>query len=418
MPKNPILNFKQFSGVFEDDVNSPSVTETGKSIDIIIQIFFEMYGTIVTRIGGYKEVIKDMQAIADGATEKRGNLMVAAIKKISDLALKKNPDYKEALDLYEKSVKELKSAYDKIVAEDKSQTIGISKRIKDTIISYLQYLTTTVKNTKLPVEPKEEEAKNESFYYYESLLEKKDLYTKERISAIKKIIPLKAKTEDLSLKSLFPEVKIKAKAALKKYNEIIKSLQDDASFETKKKAERYKEIEDYRLKVAEIENEINSLLSSAIVKHGIRKEINDIVKKSIEFLISAVTKTKEIDDSIAKKQELSKEEETAGEEKKGDTEKEEEKEYKEVKVGDKGESTVKPVQQRLNDILPPDFKIEDDGIYGKNTKKAIERVIPLLKLAGSLSDDFKLDSNKITPEIQKAMDEYIKKLPQLKKELF
>ena len=226
MPKNPILNFKQFSGVFEDDVNSPSVTETGKSIDIIIQIFFEMYGTIVTRIGGYKEVIKDMQAIADGATEKRGNLMVAAIKKISDLALKKNPDYKEALDLYEKSVKELKSAYDKIVAEDKSQTIGISKRIKDTIISYLQYLTTTVKNTKLPVEPKEEEAKNESFYYYESLLEKKDLYTKERISAIKKIIPLKAKTEDLSLKSLFPEVKIKAKAALKKYNEIIKSLRD------------------------------------------------------------------------------------------------------------------------------------------------------------------------------------------------
>ena len=70
MPKNPILNFRQFTGVFEDDVNPASITETGKSIDIIIQVFFEIYGTIVTRIGGYKEVIKDLQGVSDASSYK------------------------------------------------------------------------------------------------------------------------------------------------------------------------------------------------------------------------------------------------------------------------------------------------------------------------------------------------------------
>ena len=103
---------------------------------------------------------------------------------------------------------------------------------------------------------------------------------------------------------------------------------------------------------------------------------------------------------------------------KKEEEKKEEKEYKEVKAGDKGEDTVKPVQKKLNEILPEDFKIVDDGKYGDKTKKALERIIPLLKISGAIPDDYKLDTSKITVEIQKAMDEYIKKLPELKKQLF
>lgn len=414
MPKNPILNFRQFTGVFEDDVNTASINETGKSIDIIIQVFFEIYGSVVTRIGGYKEAVKDLQGIADSPSDKRGTLMVSTIEKISELVLKKNPDYKEALDLYLKSVKELKSAYDKIISEDKSQTIGISKRIKDTIISYLQYLISNVKNTKLPEE--KEEAKNESEYYSEFLLEKKDLYTKERISIIKRILPLKSKAQDLSLKSLFPEVKIKAKNAFKKYEAIVKILQDDSFFDSKKKAERFKEIEDSNFKVIEIENDLNTLLSSTIVKYGIRKEINDLVKKSIQSLTSANIKVKESDDRIAKKIEVKKDGEKESEPEKG--EKGEEKEYEEIKSGDKNEEKLKPVQKTINEILPEEFKIKDDGVYGSGTKKALERIIPLLKITKSIPEDFKLDPNKITPELQKAMDEYIKKLPELKKQLF
>ena len=216
--------------------------------------------------------------------------MVDAIKKVSDLVLKKNPGYKESLDIYSKSAKELKSAYDKIILEDKSQAIGISKRIKDTIISYLQYLVSTVKNTKLPVVQKEEEAKNENLDYSGFLLEKKDLYTTERISTIKRILPLKARAEELSLKSVFPEIKNKAKSALKKYNDIIKTLQDDSVFDSKKRVDRIKEIEDSGFKVTEIENDLNSLLSSTVVKYGIKKEINDLVKKSIEYLTLQIQK--------------------------------------------------------------------------------------------------------------------------------
>jgi hypothetical protein len=416
MSKKPILNFKQFSGIFEDDVESATITEANKSMDIVLRIFFEIYGTIATRIGGYKDVTKDLKLVSDAATDKRGEVMVQAIDKISKLALEKNSNFKEALDLYKKSTLELKGAYDKIIAEDKSQSIGISKRIKDSIITYLEYLIANVKNTALPKE--EAEAKNESFQYLgEFLFEKKDLYVKERTSLIKSIIPLKSKSDELAFKSVFPEIKNKAKAHSKKYSEIIKSLQNDTYFEGKKKSERFKEIEDFRFKITEIENEMNSLLSSTIIKYGIKKEINDLVKKSLDTLVKANLKLKETEDSISKKLELSKEGEEE-EVKKEEVKKEEDKkEYSDLKSGDKKEE-VKETQKKINEIIPKDFKVEEDGDYGKKTEESLSKIIPLLKISGVLPDDFKLDTKKITPELQKAMDEYIKKLPELKKQLF
>jgi hypothetical protein len=418
MSKKPILNFKQFSGIFEDDVESATITEANKSMDIVLRIFFEIYGTIATRIGGYKDVTKDLKLVSDASTDKRGEVMVQAIDKISKLAFEKNSNFKEALDLYKKSVLELKNAYDKIIAEDKSQSIGISKRIKDSIITYLEYLIANVKNTALPKE--EAEAKNESFQYLgEFLFEKKDLYVKERTSLIKSIIPLKSKSDELAFKSVFPEIKNKAKAHSKKYSGIIKSLQDDTYFEGKKKSERFKEIEDFRFKITEIENEMNSLLSSTIIKYGIKKEINDLVKKSLDTLVKANLKLKETEDSISKKLELSKEPEEEKEEvKKEETDKgESKKEYTDLKSGDKKEE-VKETQKKINEIIPKDFKVDEDGDYGKKTEESLNKIVPLLKISGVLPDDFKLDTKKITPELQKAMDEYIKKLPELKKQLF
>jgi hypothetical protein len=98
MQKKSVLNFRQFRGIFEDDKETSEQGSQLKAIDLVINIFFEIYGTIVTRIGGYNDAIKDYQAIADSENEKRGDLMIQAINKISDLALKKNTNLKDYIE--------------------------------------------------------------------------------------------------------------------------------------------------------------------------------------------------------------------------------------------------------------------------------------------------------------------------------
>jgi hypothetical protein len=122
--QKPILKFNHFSGLFEEDESSGNSAQI-KAIDIIINTFFEMYGMIVTRIGGYREGVKDYQAIANSENEKRGELMVSTIEKISRLVEQKKPELKGVLGEYKKSMDLLRQAYDKILVEDKGQLINI-----------------------------------------------------------------------------------------------------------------------------------------------------------------------------------------------------------------------------------------------------------------------------------------------------
>ena len=142
MQKKSVLNFRQFRGIFEDDGVSAEGVQL-KSIDVVINIFFEIYGVIVTRIGQYKDAVADYQAISNSENEKRGELMVQTINKISDLVIKRTPELKNSMDEYKKSMEFLKQAYDKILAEDKGQLLNIKKKIKDMIISYLDNLYRT-----------------------------------------------------------------------------------------------------------------------------------------------------------------------------------------------------------------------------------------------------------------------------------
>jgi tetratricopeptide (TPR) repeat protein len=289
MQKKSVLNFRQFSGIFEDD-EAPAEGVQMKSIDVVMNIFFEIYGVIVTRIGQYKDAVADYQAISNSENDKRGELMVQTINKISDLVVKRTPELKSSMDEYKKSMEFLKQAYDKILAEDKGQLLNIKKKIKDMIISYLDNLVSNVKNTKVP----ELEKKNESLEYIGDLLLEKDLYQKERIRVIKRLIPLRAKTAELSTKSIFAEMKSAAKSALKKYDDIIKTLQDDSGFEKKKRTERAEEVQNSRFAVISIENELNDTLSKIAIKYGVAKEIDDILKKSLASLSSANTSLEEV----------------------------------------------------------------------------------------------------------------------------
>jgi hypothetical protein len=505
MQKKSVLNFRQFSGIFEDD-EAPAEGVQMKSIDVVINIFFEIYGMIVTRTGGYADSVQDYQAIANAENDKRGELMVQTINKISDLTLQKNPDLKSSIDGYKKSMEFLKQAYDKILAEDKGQLLNIKKKIKDMIISYLDNLISNVKNTELP----EVEKKNESLEYIGDLLLEKDLYQKERIKVIKRIIPLRAKTAELSTKSIFAEIKSAAKSALKKYDDIIKTLQDDSGFEKKKRTERAEEVQNSTFASISIENELNDALSKISIKYGVAKEIDEILKKSLASLNTANTSLQDVEKKQALEEEKTKVEDSESETKedpkksiesygwkslkdgedkqvyykkedwddaksadkqkeqiaigkivKGSVDdvkkelkiyneaskktftksisdvidkaegdknsavkiKEEEKteeknkEYKEIKEGDKDPEAIKSVKKKLNEVLPKGTVLEDTGDYDKKLKESLITTIRLMKSIGILDANYKEDSSKITLDFQKKLDEYIKEIEQIRKDL-
>ena len=406
MQKKSVLNFRQFSGIFEDD-EAPAEGVQMKSIDVVMNIFFEIYGVIVTRIGQYKDAVADYQAISNSENDKRGELMVQTINKISDLVVKRTPELKSSIDEYKKSMGFLKQAYDKILAEDKGQLLNIKKKIKDMIISYLDNLVSNVNNTKVP----ELEKKNESLEYIGDLLLEKDLYQKERIRVIKRLIPLRAKTAELSTKSIFAEMKSAAKSALKKYDDIIKTLQDDSGFEKKKRTERAEEVQNSRFAIISIENELNDALSKIAIKYGVAKEIDDILKKSLASLSSANTSLQEVE----KKQSLEAEK-TKVEDSESET-KEENKEYKEIKEGDKDPEAVKSIKKKLNSVLPKGTVLEDTGDYDKKLKESLVTTIRLMKSLGILDPSYKEDTSKITLDFQKKLDEYIKEVEQIRKDL-
>lgn len=414
MQKRSLFNFNQFSGIFEDDSENEDGGVPVKAIDIVMSIFFQMYGTIVTRLGGYREAVQDYQKIANSENDKRGDLMVAAIDKISKIALEKNPDLRNAIEEYKKSMGFLKQAYDKILLEDKNQLLNIKKKIKDMIISYLDALVKNVKGTELP----ELEKKNESSEYIGDLLLEKDLYQKERRTVIKSILPLRAKAFDLSTKSLFSEVKSSAKNSLKVYDRIIKTLQDDNIFDGKKRAERAEEIEKSKLDIIATENELNKTLSSITIKYGIAKEIDGILKKSIASLTSANDILKQIETKKDAEKEKNKIEDSESEKKKEDKEeKEGDKEYKEIKEGGKDQEGVKKIQSKLNKILPEGSRLEENGKYEDDMKKSIPKIVEIMKTLGVVDKNYKADPSKMTVEFQKYLDEYIDKIEQIRKDL-
>ena len=57
---NRVLNFSSYQKLFEADE-----TDSSKAAAQIVDLFFQAYGTIVTKIGDYKEAIDDLLAVAE-----------------------------------------------------------------------------------------------------------------------------------------------------------------------------------------------------------------------------------------------------------------------------------------------------------------------------------------------------------------
>ena len=141
----------------------------------------------------------------------------------------------------------------------------------------------------------------------------------------------------------------------------------------------------------------------------------DDVKKELKIYSEASKKTftKSISDVIDKAVGDKNSSVKIGEEEK----KEENKEYKEIKEGDKDPEAIKSIKKKLNSVLPKGTVLEDTGDYDKKLKESLVTTIRLMKSLGILDPSYKEDTSKITLDFQKKLDEYIKEVEQIRKDL-
>jgi hypothetical protein len=406
---NRVLSFSNYTKLYEAEENVST-----KAAGQIVDLFFQAYGALVTKIGDYKEAIDDLLAVAEEKdTTKKGQIMANMLDKV---AKKIDPSYKEAGDSILQAAKKLQDVYTYLVSteEGKASLGEINKAIYRQILAKQQGLTAASKDIK--VEAPKEKA-NESISY-EQLYEK-NTFDDERNSLITKIKPLYADVVQQAKNATSEGIKSKSIEIAKSLKNMYAVLSDTAKFEAMKRKERLSTIEKYNEEYEKLVLELNDARKKELLKIGTDKKITSSLDEIIKLINSATEKITAVD--TKKAEEGSKEEDKKTEDKK---EEKDSKEYTEIKSGtvekanltSKGEflEKIKSFQESFNSLFPTE-KIKADGLYGKNTEKAVVKVANLI--GGLLGEDLAkaTDSGKkMTPELQSAVESYIENKDKIK----
>ena len=111
---NKVLSFSNYTKLFEADENSSS-----KAAEQIVDLFFQAYGSIVTKIGDYKEAIDDLLAVAEEKdTTKKGQIMANMIDKV---VKKVDPAYKDAGTTLLQAAKKIQEAYSNLISTEEGK---------------------------------------------------------------------------------------------------------------------------------------------------------------------------------------------------------------------------------------------------------------------------------------------------------
>lgn len=404
---NKVLSFSNYNKLFEAEENNSS-----KAAQQIVDLFFQAYGSIVTKIGDYKEAIDDLLAVAEEKdTTKKGQIMAQMIDKV---VKKVDPDYKDAGTTLLQAGKKIQEAYTELVSteEGKKSLEEINKAIYRQILAKQQGLTDAAREIKV----EESRKANEALSYAQ--LYEKNTFGDERNSLITKIKPLYGDVVQQAKAATSETIKSKSVEIAKKLKTMYEILSDTPKFEGMKRKERISTIEKYNEEYEKLVAELNDARRKELLKIGIDKKITAALEEIIKLINTATEKITEIDN---KKIEVVDKREEAPEEKE---EKAEDKSYIEIKSGNveksnlssKGKfvSEIKNFQESFN-ILFPEEKIKADGLYGKNTEKAIVKLANLI--GGLTGEDLAKateEGKKMTAELQSAVAGYIKNKDKIK----
>ena len=408
---NRVLSFSNYQKIFEADENVSS-----KAAAQIVDLFFQAYGTIVTKIGDYKEAIDDLLAVAEEKdTTKKGQIMANMIDKV---VKKVDPAYKEAGDALLQVAKKIQEAYTNLISteEGKASLEEINKAIYRQILAKQQGLTTAAKEIK--VDDTNKDKANESIAY--GYLYEKNTFDDERNSLITKIKPLYADVVQQIKSATSEGIKSKSVEIAKKLKSMYALLSDTAKFEGMKRKERLSTLEKSNEEYEKLVAELNDARKKELLKIGVDKKITASLDEIIKLINTATEKITAVDNKKAEDQ-VKVDDEKKEEDK---TDDKAEKEYSEIKSGtvekdnlsSKGKfvDQIKSFQEAFNNLFPGE-KIKADGLYGKNTEKAVLKVANLV--GGLIGEDLAKGTDsgkKLTPELQSAADSYIENKDKIK----
>ena len=404
-----VVDFGTFHRLNEADENTGILS----AADQIVDLFFQAYNGIVSKIGEYKDAVNDLTGVAESEVGKKGEVMLATVTK---LANKVDPVYKDAANEMILAAKKIKEAYEVLIeTEDgKKQLEKINDKIYKKIISQLNTLKSVV-TTEIP---KMEE--NSNFSEKDSLLEKlfDRTFQDERGELIKKITPIYSTLVELGKNSPSEDLKKKCLELSKKLKGYLDKLgsENEEYWKELKRGVRKDEIEKITNSVNGIPDEMLQIQTQSLLKLGIDKKVKELITAAGDSIKTAMEtlgkeEEKKIEASAEKKDKQSKE--------KSEEKKEEEKEGGEkeeivsgtvnvdnLKKAGKNREAIKGVQSKMNMLLPKNENIKDDGLYGKNTESAIKKISSIYSsIAPEIKD---LDGKKMTPEFRKFLDNFEK----------
>jgi hypothetical protein len=376
MKIDKVLDFRSYHSINEGEETKASTTA-----DQIVNLFFQAYTSLVTKIGDYKDAVKDLTDVAEADPADKGTQMLAVINKI---AAKVDPKYKSAAGQIQQAAKKLSEIYAEVskTEDGKKQLSEISKRIYKMILSYIESLKTTAAEAPKIEDMKESRGFNleEQSHFY--LLEK-NTFTDEREELVKKITPIYSNVRNLFNNSPSDELKGKCKEIAKKLKDMYALLKDEEKWKDMKRRERKDELARILDEINKIPEELNQIQSKTLIKLGVDQKLTKALQAVAEMIAKALEVLNKEEETVIAKEagEGDAKDGDKGEDKKEEKEEEDKETYEDFKQGGENESKkgknregIKKAQEKMNSLLPEKSKIVADGLYGKNTAIAIKKI--------------------------------------------
>jgi hypothetical protein len=407
-----VLSFSSYHKLNEAE----EVNKSASAAEQIVDLFFQAYGSLVTKIGDYKDAISDLLEVAEEKEAgKKGEIMDSILRKVVS---KIDPTYKEIGGDITQAGKQIKEVYATLLdtEEGKKSLEEINKAIYRKIIEKQKGLETSSKELK-PNEEKVEKDNNsfDANYSDSDYIFEKNTFVDERNALISKIKPFYAESVQQAKNAVSANLKSKSVETAKSLKTMYDLLSDETKWESMKRRTRKEELERINSEMDKLNSDMNDVRKSELLKIGIDKKVSDGISGIIELINSAIGKISEIDSKKIEDEKLVKTDGKEEEAKKEGDKKEEDKpelissgnvDKKNLTKKGPNLEKIKAFQEKYNTLFPND-NIKADGLYGKNTETSIVKVAKMI--GGLIGEDLAKateDGKKLTPELQSAINKF------------
>jgi hypothetical protein len=391
----PILDFKTFQRIFEAD--EPSKEGVSAIAPLVLSLYFQAYGELASKVEGYKDVVKDLQAIMKAEVDKKPEVIEAIAKKIAGLV--KDAEIKKELEAsIVPAVRVLGEAYKELLKtasdEDKKK---MQEAFSDGVLDYQNSLIQAVKSV------------NENYFIEGDPIVEKNTFKDDRSDLIRDLNTLESGINMVLLNPPTERIKGAMSGLAGQVKELRKELSDDAKWEGMSRKNRNARLEEIPQIISKIKEDQQKVISDEVIKSGIEKTV---LSKIQDAQAKLKTGTEKISGIVQKNIETAKAE---GEKKTAEAKAKELEDfkkaslklddYKEIVTGKKevenlqkkGKNlkTIQKIQELLNNYLEKPIKA--DGLYGEGTEKAIAEVSKALSL---IEPEVKSDGKVMSPLLQ------------------